>query len=392
MPSYSLPSSFVEDAAPAASSLPSSFVEDSAPAPVQAAPPAPAPVAPLPQLPQLPNPNQSFASRAGAAAGMAWQVANASAIKSLGGKNGMSALDLWEDQGNRAKALIESALGEDWDQTRERFPGAKVGEFLYHASKLLPQLYDFATSPLGAGSLFTGGLPNAVKAGVGAAFGTQMALGTHEAYKRYAANPTPGNAGDLVGSAWGCAPGNPCRGHGRPEPRHGSVHEGAGRRYAGAPPPPPPAPPAAPQVQTPGPAPVATPEEQMFGPVGPVANTPNTPAPAPVPEPVPPVPAPVPPVNSPVVSAPAPAPATDAAAPAASISAVPTTPVTPAPATDSPQSTGLQDLGNAGGAITGNMYDALWARFRRATQPKAAAFRCPSDRESSESEGRNAID
>ncbi len=340
MPDTTLnPDSFMASQGPQTSAPPSSpaalnpdsFMKAQTPTPapnfampdVRNAPPAPiAPaIAPTaPPAPLAPHPDQvTFASRAGQAANMAWQIANANAIKNLGGKNGMSATELWEDQANRAKSLIEDALGENWEATRERFPGAKVGEFLYHASKLLPGIFDFvAATPIGALFSAAPGLPAAVKAGVGGAFGTQMALGTHEAYKRYAANPTPGNAGDLVGAAVGAVlPVFHAAGLEDHNRAVAAFNKARAEDAANQPPAPvtAPAPPVNPPVvQTPGPAPVQTPAP--VGPVGPVINTPNTPGTPAPPAAVPSVSTPAPTVAGPEAETPAPKPAeTVAAAP-----------------------------------------------------------------------------
>src|ERR1019366_5119843 len=62
-------------------------------------------------------------------------IATTNAVTALGGG---TMTDIWNRAGQSAKSLIESTLGESWDQTRKNLPApAKTAEFLYHASKAI---------------------------------------------------------------------------------------------------------------------------------------------------------------------------------------------------------------------------------------------------------------
>jgi broad specificity phosphatase PhoE len=147
-------------------------------------------------------PGPSLADRVRTIAGQAGQVATTHAVKALGGS---TMTELWDMAGQSAKSLVEHVTGENWEATRATLPApAKTAEFLFHASKIIPGIVDFLFTPLGAatGPAAELGGP-AAQAAIGAAFGTQMAGATKDAYKNYKKTPSASSAGDLVASAAG---------------------------------------------------------------------------------------------------------------------------------------------------------------------------------------------
>ena len=94
------------------------------------------------------GPVPSLIDHAQSLAGTAGQVATTHAVQALGGS---TMTEIWERAGHSAKDLVESLLGEPWEETRTRAPQpAKTAEFLYHASKIVPGIADFLFTPAGA--------------------------------------------------------------------------------------------------------------------------------------------------------------------------------------------------------------------------------------------------
>jgi broad specificity phosphatase PhoE len=147
------------------------------------------------------GPVPSLIDHAQSLAGTAGQVATTHAVQALGGS---TMTEIWERAGHSAKDLVESLLGEPWEETRTRAPQpAKTAEFLYHASKIVPGIADFLFTPAGAATAAVPGARPAVQAAIGAYYGTQMAKGTKESYDRFKADPSAATGGQLAGQVAG---------------------------------------------------------------------------------------------------------------------------------------------------------------------------------------------
>lgn len=107
---------------------------------------------------------------------------------------------------NALKGLDLPTLSEGYDKlfppVEEKSALSQASEASRRIARTVPELADFALTPLGAATAATGGAPAAVRAGVGAGFSTDIATQqVPEAYKTFRENPTAGNAVDLLKAA-----------------------------------------------------------------------------------------------------------------------------------------------------------------------------------------------